>query len=109
MVTSIPRKQRKLHFNAPLHIKQNKVSAHVSKDLKSVTGKRTMRVKKGYTVKILRGESKGKEGVVTRVVLKHFKIYIEGVMARKVDGKEIQIPIDPSNVLIMKINTDKKV
>ncbi len=108
MVTSIPRKQRKRHFNAPLHIKQNKVSAPVSKDLRETTGKRTMRVKKDYLVKLMRGNNKGKEGKVTRVVLKPGKIYVEGVTTNKADGTEIQIPVDPSNVMIIKVGSSKK-
>lgn len=111
MVTSIPKKQRKMHFNAPLHIKQNKVSAHVSKDLKETTGKKTMRVKKDYQVQVMRGEHKGKKGKVLRVILKHSKIYVEGVTTNKADGKEAQIPIDPSNVMIIKVGStsEKKV
>jgi ribosomal protein uL24 len=111
MVTSIPRKQRKRHFNAPLHIKQNKVSAHVSKDLRTTTGKKTMRVKKDYQVEVVRGEHKGKKGKVLRVILKPCKIYVEGVVKNKADGKEAQIPIDPSNVIIIKVGStsEKKV
>lgn len=111
--SSIPKKQRKRHFNAPLHIKQNKVSAPVSKELKSTTGKKTMRVKKDYTVEILRGEHRGKKGKVLRVILKPCKIHVEGVVKNKADGKEAQIPIEPSNVRIIKIGSapaqDKKV
>ena len=105
--SSIPRKQRKRHFNAPLHIKQNKVSAPVSKELKETTGKKTMRVKKDYQVEILRGSNKGKKGKVLRVVLKPCKIYIEGINTNKADGKEALIPIDPSNVRIIKVGSTK--
>jgi large subunit ribosomal protein L24 len=107
MVTSIPRKQRKNHFNAPLHIKQNKVCASVSNDLKATTGKKTMRVKKNYQVEVLRGENKGKKGKVTRVILKTCKIYIDGVTTNKADGKEANIPLDPSNVRIIKVDSKK--
>lgn len=100
-------KQRKLLYTSPLHKKQDMVSAHVAKDLKKVVGKRTMRVKTGYTVKVMRGENKGKEGKVTAVKLKPRRITIEGVSVKKADGKEVPLLMDPSNVLITKLEAEK--
>ncbi len=105
MVTSKSRKQRKYQATAPLHRKQDMVSAHLSKDLKKSVNKRSLRVKKGYVVKVQRGDLKGKEGKVTNVYLKLKKVTVEGLMSKKLDGKEKPILIDPSNLLITKLET----
>ena len=67
-----------------------------------------MRVKKGYTVKVVRGAFKGKEGVVSQVKLKTRKIYVEGLSHKKADGTEKLVPIDPSNVIIVNIEQEGK-
>jgi ribosomal protein uL24 len=98
--------QRKAQILAPLHKKQDMMSAHVSKDLRKIVGKRSLHLKKGYQVKVLRGENKGKEGKVTRVFLKIGKINVEGISAKKADGKDVLLRMDPSNVLITKLEAE---
>ena len=95
-----PRKQRKWQAKAPLHSRQKMVSAGLSKDLKKKHGKNSITVRKGDKVKVLRGMHKGHSGEVMRVDLKSKKIFINGLIARKTDGKEVEKPIDPSNVTI---------
>ena len=102
------RKQRKYRHNAPLHIRQKLVSAHLEKGLKKSYGKRTLPVRKGDEVMVLRGEFKKKKGNVTRVNLKKLKIFIENVKKKKVSGQETEIAIDPSNVMITKLNLDDR-
>ncbi|MEM0437822.1 MAG: 50S ribosomal protein L24 [Candidatus Micrarchaeia archaeon] len=99
--------QRKAFARAPLHRRQDMVSAHLSKELRKVVGKRTMRVRKGYSVKVLRGENRGKEGKVTSVDLKKRKISIEGLSVKKADGKELPLFIDSSNVMITRLEAEK--
>ncbi|MGB9635562.1 MAG: 50S ribosomal protein L24 [Candidatus Micrarchaeia archaeon] len=104
--SSKPRKQRKYRYNSPMHKRQDMVCAHLSKELRKSIGKRTLRVKKGYVVKVLRGSNKGKEGKITRVSLNTLKVYIEGITRKKSDGKEVPLPIDPSNVVITRLSTE---
>jgi large subunit ribosomal protein L24 len=54
------------------------------------------------------GEHKGFKGNVERVDTKKYKVYIEGLTVKKVDGSEVLIPIDPSNLMITKLNLDDK-
>ncbi|MEM3363944.1 MAG: 50S ribosomal protein L24 [Candidatus Micrarchaeia archaeon] len=100
------KKQRKYLVVSPLHKKQDMVSAHVSKELRKTVGKRSLRVKKGYVVKVMRGEMKGREGKVTSVYLKNRKVAIEGLMAKKMDGKEKPLLVDPSNLMITKLEVE---
>ena len=66
---------------------------------------RSMSVRKGDRVLVVRGEGKSKSAtVVAKVDRKARKIYVEGFTYFKSDGTELQRPIDPSNVVI--INPD---
>lgn len=67
-----------------------------------------MPVRKGDTVRILRGDNKGFEGKVSRIDRKSFRIYVEGLTREKVDGTNIFLPIHPSKVQIRNLNLDDK-
>jgi len=106
-----PRKQRKERYEAPLHMRQKLVHAHVSKEAKKKLGitRRSAAVHAGDTVKVMVGKFAGKTGKVSEVILKDAKIYVEGVVARKAKGQEVLVAIDPSNVMIMEFDlSDKK-
>jgi len=103
-----PRKQRKRFFNAPAHIRHKLMSAPLSPELARSRGVRSMPVRKGDTVRIMRGDNKGFEGKVSRVALKEFRIYMEGLTREKVDGTNIFLPIHPSKVQIRTLNLDDK-
>jgi len=102
------RKQRKYRYNAPLHVKQNFMSSHLSKELKTKYNIRSLTLRKGDKVKILRGNFKGKSGKVDKVNIKDEKIYIEGLMVDKKDGTKVNRPIHPSNLMIVELNLDDK-
>lgn len=103
-----PGKQRKRLFNAPAHIRHKLMSAPLSHELTASKGAKTLPVRKGDTILIKRGDNKGFEGKVSRVDLKAFRIYIEGLTREKVDGTNIFIPIHPSKVEIRSLNLDDK-
>lgn len=103
-----PRKQRKYRYNAPLHLRHKFLSAHLSKELKSKFGKRSIPVRKGDEVKIMCGGFKRFIGKVDHVDLKKCRVYVEGVKVKRVDGSEVLKPIQPSNLLITKLNLDDK-
>lgn len=66
-------------------------------------------MRKGDEVEIMRGEFKGRGGKISRVDLKKIKVYIEGIMRKKVDGSKVQVPIDPSNLRIINLDlSDEK-
>ncbi len=99
-----PRKQRRFRFRAPLHVRQKMVAAHLSKELREEFKRRSLPVRKGDKVRILRGKFKGKEGVVARVDLRRLKVFVEGITQKKADGSEVLFPLDPSNLLIIEVD-----
>ncbi|MDD3042073.1 MAG: 50S ribosomal protein L24 [Methanosarcinaceae archaeon] len=103
MVSKQPRKQRKARYNAPLHQRQKYMGSRLSDELTKEYGTRTAAVVKGDTVKVMRGDFKGKEGKVQSVSLKDGTIAVDGVISTKVDGTEVARPIYPSNIMIMKL------
>ncbi len=80
--------------------------AHLSKELREKYGYRSFGLRKGDTVRIMRGKFRGKTGVVERV--KGDKIYIEGIKVEKQEGKMVEIPIHVSNVEIIKMVLEDK-
>ena len=103
-----PRKQRKYRHNAPLHVRKKFLSVNLSKSLRERFEKRSMVVRKGDEVIVMRGNLKGKNGTVEKVSIEREKIYIEGVKMKKVDGSEISKPFTPSNLQITKLVLEDK-
>ena len=103
-----PGKQRKMMFNAPAHIRHKLMAAPLSSELAASKGAKTLPVRKGDTVCILRGDNKGFEGKVSRVDLKTYRIYLEGLTREKVDGTNIFLAVHPSKVQIRNLNLDDK-
>jgi len=101
-----PRKQRKYEANAPLHIRRKFLSVNLSKELRKRYSTRNVVVRKGDLVKVLRGKFKGKEGKVLRVDTKKVRVFVEGVVRKKVDGSEVQVPLHPSNLQIIELNLE---
>ncbi|VVB89120.1 50S ribosomal protein L24 [uncultured archaeon] len=103
MVSSQPRKQRKSRYQAPLHIRHKLMGAMLNDELKEKHGTKTLPVRVGDTVKVLRGDHKGTEGKVAVVDLKKLTITVDGVSVTKSDGTEVPRPIYPSKVMITKL------
>jgi len=103
-----PRKQRKARYTAPSHMKTKFLSAPLSDALKEKYKKKTLRVIKGDTVKVTRGDFVGDEGLVDAVDTKNSKLVVHGVSSTKADGTEVPRGIDASNVQITKLNLADK-
>lgn len=107
-VSSKPRKQRRLLYNAPYHKLSKLMSAHLSPELREKYGRRSFPVRVGDTVKILSGEFKGVEGKVTGVDRKNQRVFVENITLKKADGSTVPRPIHVSNVMIASLKLDDK-
>ena len=103
-----PRKQRAYVQNAPLHIRSTLLGSHLSKELRTKLKKRSLRVRKGDKVKVMRGTHKNKTGIVDLIDMRRMKVIIVGVDHVKKDGNKTPYPIHPSNLLIQEIHADKR-
>ncbi|MHC1631359.1 MAG: 50S ribosomal protein L24 [Methanotrichaceae archaeon] len=106
MKSKQPRKQRKERLNAPLHKRQKYMHATLSKDLRQEMNRRSAQVRRGDTVKVMRGDYAGTEGEVEKVNLKRGTIAISGVSAFRADGTEVPRLVQPSKVVITEMDLD---
>ncbi len=103
-----PRKQRKYRYYAPLHLRRKMTSAHLDKALRKMYKKRSMTLRTGDEVTVVRGEFRKKRGKITKIDLKAMKVYVDAVKRKKVTGQDVEIPVDPSNIIITRLNMDDK-
>ena len=103
-----PGKQRSRLFNAPAHLRHKLMSAHLAPELMKSHDTRTLPVRKGDTVRIMRGDHEGFEGKVSTVDLMNYRIFLEGLTREKVDGTVIFVSVHPSKVLIKSLNLNDK-
>ena len=103
-----PRKQRKARYQAPSHVRTKYLNAPLSAALKKKYRVKALRVVKGDTVKVTRGDFVGDEGIVDAVDTRKSKIIVHGVSLTKADGTEVPRPVDASNVQITKLNLADK-
>ncbi|MEM0359798.1 MAG: 50S ribosomal protein L24 [Candidatus Diapherotrites archaeon] len=100
MKSSKPKKNRKAFYEKPLHKKQKSLAAHLSKKLAEELGRRSVPLRKGDEVKIIRGDFKGKKGKISRVDLSRGRVYIEKISRKKADGTETQVPFQASKLIV---------
>jgi large subunit ribosomal protein L24 len=103
-----PRKQRKYRANAPLHLRKKFMSVNLSKELRKKHSRRNIPLRKGDTVKIMVGKFKKKQGKILNVYLKIGKVTMEGIQAKKQDGSQVNVKMQPSNLQIIELNLDDK-
>ena len=108
MKTKKPSKQRKMLYQAPHHKRGKYMAAPLSEELKARYKTNSITVRRGDTVRVMRGDRKGLEGRVMRVDRKNYRIFIEGITRDRADGTTIMIPIHPSKVMITRLNLDDK-
>ncbi|HEX5672584.1 MAG TPA: 50S ribosomal protein L24 [Nitrososphaeraceae archaeon] len=88
------------------HKRDKFLGANLSVNLREQHNKRSMRVIKGDTVRILRGEYVGIEGKVEKVNTVRSTLSIEGVQREKIRGGNVKVQVHASNVQIISLNTD---
>lgn len=103
-----PRKQRKYVYNLPDHLRGEQLNVHLSKPLHEKHGIRALRVRKGDKVKVLRGTHKGKEGKVERVDVDNYRVIVEKIETKKLQGGAAPYPLRPSNLLIIDLTSEKR-
>jgi large subunit ribosomal protein L24 len=103
-----PRKQRKYRANAPLHTKHKFLSANLSKSLRQKYGKRSLPLRKGDEVLVMRGSFKKKKAKVTSISLMSLKIELEGIQRSKKDGTKVPVKFSPSVLQIQTLEVEDK-
>lgn len=84
------------------------LGAALSDELREQYKKRTVRVVKGDSVMVVRGEYKGRGGKVEEVNTERGTLHIEGMQREKIRGGQVKVPIHTSNVKITALNLQDK-
>ena len=106
-IASKRRTQRKLKLGAPSSVKRKLMSSHLNKSLREQYKIRSLPIKRGDEVKILKGKGKGKTGKVVQVYRKRNVIYVDKVQRDKQNGQTVFLPIKPSYCVIEKLLINK--
>lgn len=92
----------------PKHVRDKNICSTLTDDLREQYRRRSIRVIKGDTVKVMRGEYTGIEGKVEKVNTARGTLSIEGVQREKVRGGNVKVQIHSSNVRVSGLNLDDK-
>lgn len=95
-------------YHAPAHRRSRNIGANLSQDLRAQYGVRSIRVKEGDSVKVMRGEYKGIEGKVNKVHTDSGRLAIEGIQREKVRGGNVPVLIHASKVMVVGLNLGDK-
>ncbi len=103
-----PRKQRRQARNAAMHERKKFLNCRLDEFLQEEYGLRSLVIKKGDLVRIMRGQFRDTESKVTAVSYKKRVVYLDNTTITKADGKEAAVPIHPSNLMIVKLELDEE-
>jgi large subunit ribosomal protein L24 len=102
-----PTKMRNRQIYKATHtVRSGQVGAALSKDLRERYGRKSIRVIKGDTVSVVRGEFKEIDGKIAKVWVSSGRVAIEGIKKEKGKGDKIDILIHASNLVVTSLNTD---
>ena len=90
------------------HQRDRMISAPLADSLRELYKKRTARIVKGDSVKVMRGEYKGVEGKVERINTELGTLNIEGVQREKIRGGQVKVPIHASKVMLINLKLEDK-
>ncbi len=101
-----PRKQRKYRYKAPSHIRHSFLSAHLSKELRTKYKIRSLPLRSGDEVIVMRGTFAKQKGKILKVDVKKLKATVEGLNRKKADGTKVNVYFDPSKLQIVALKLD---
>jgi large subunit ribosomal protein L24 len=95
-------------IHLPKHQRDKMVGAVLEDALRKQYGRKNIRVIRGDSIRVIRGEYKGVEGKVEKVDTEHATFHIEGIQREKIRGGQVKVPIHSSKVMVIALNLDDK-
>lgn len=95
-------------IHLPKHQRDKMAGAVLEEALRKQYGRKNVRVIKGDSIRVIRGEYKGVEGKVERIDTDHATLHIEGIQREKIRGGQVKVPIHSSKVMVIALNLDDK-
>jgi len=103
-----PGKQRKTRYSAHSWQKHKLLAAPLSTELRTTYGRRSIPVRTGDTVRVVRGDFSGVEGKVSDIDTERQRLFVEGMTREKVAGTSEKVSVHCTKVKITKLNLDDK-
>ena len=103
-MTTKPSKQRRQAALATEKDLQRQMRGSLSDKLREKYGMRSVSIRKGDTVKILRGDFAGIEGKVIETDRRSQRVTVEGVTREKVSGEQIRVPVHTSKIMVTSLD-----
>ena len=104
-----PRKMRNQQiYYATMKTASKQLSCALSKELRKKYGKRSVRILKGDTARIIRGEFAGVDGKVTKISIPDRGVNIEGVKKEKLKGDKFDVYVRTTNIVLTALDTEDK-
>ena len=103
------KKQRRSFALRKLHLEGKELGAHLSKELRKSLGMRSLQLRKGDKVKVMRGSHNGFSGKIIKINRRKCQVFLENLNRKKADGTEVPLPLHPSNLLLVELErSDEK-
>jgi len=80
------------------------INSHLSNDLMLKRGMRSIALREGDAIKVMRGADKGKSGKILKVDRKKSLVTVEGLTMSKADGTQKERWVNPTNLLVTRLN-----
>jgi len=106
--SKIPRKQRNFLRKGKLHLIKHVIKAPLSPQLREKYHTRSMGLRVGDLVKIMKGDYKGQTGKIESIQIKKQIVYISNITIEKANGSKSKVPFKPSNLMILELNMSDK-
>ena len=108
MKTRTPGKARKAVKTGKSDVLKRHMAVHLSPELRKKYNTRSLGLRVGDTVKIMKGKYAKKTGKVEKVNLQKQRAYIEGLEVSKADGTKAKVSVNTSNLMINSLDTGDK-
>ena len=95
-------------LHVPKHVRDAMICSSLADNLREQYTRKSVRVKKGDNVRVMRGEYSGIEGKIEKVNTQRGTLAIEGVQREKVRGGNVKVQIHASNVQIIGLKLEDK-
>jgi large subunit ribosomal protein L24 len=103
-LSRLPRKQRKAVFTAHNFARRRYLTVALSKELRTRYGRRQLPVRKGDTVRVLRGSYEGQEERVAKIDTRGLTLTLDNITVKKADQKLKALPVRPNHLVLTKLN-----
>jgi large subunit ribosomal protein L24 len=101
-----PRRQRRLIRRSSIHSHKRLLRCRLDETLREEYGVRSLGLKKGDLVRIMRGQFRDTEAKVQRVDYTKARVMLDAASVTKADGKEARIAMSASNLMMVKLELD---